>query len=150
MPHRAVSIECPTYPTSMACPIRVRYSAVPGTFTGVDFASGCCDCHLVQVQPTPDREAMEIHFTGCRNMADLRQALDLRDVEGENGLLAPFACEFRHAGLFVGVVPGFLDEGALMTRLCRIGRPVEFVGGDRPRLQGELFAPERDLESIEA
>lgn len=122
------TVECVSFPSPAACPIRLRYSDVPGTFTSVDFAAGCPDCHLVQIQPTRDRTSMEVHFTGCPSMlVDLRQAFDLQDIEAENHLLCPLAGEYRRAGLLVGIVHECLDENALRVRVERIGRPVEFV-----------------------
>lgn len=122
------TVECSAHPSSTACLIRVRYADVPGTFTRIDFAAGGPDCHLVQIQPTPDRRRMEVHFTGCRHMlADLLRVLDVRDIEGENDLLSPFCGEYRQAGLYVGMIRELLDEDHLMVRLRQTGRPVEFV-----------------------
>ena len=80
---------------------------------------------------------MEVHFTGCQPMLkDFLRVLDVHDIEGENNLLSPFSCEYRQAGLFVGIIREFLDEQALMVRLRQTGRPVEFVAKLLPQAAG--------------
>lgn len=116
------------YRSSTGCEIRVRYADIPGTFTRIDFAAGGVDCHLVHIQPTRDHRGMEVHFTACQPMVrDFLRVLDVHDVEAENDLLSPFSCEYRQAGLFVGISHAFLDERALIARLGETGRPVEFA-----------------------
>lgn len=128
MPHLFRTIACRTYRSVIACPIRVRYSDVVGTFTRVDFAAGGADCHLVHIQPAQDGASMEVHFTGCHSMlADLGRVFEVHDITGENNLLSPWAGEYRQVGLFVGIIREVLDQNALMARLQQIGRPVEFV-----------------------
>ncbi len=136
MPH----VECKVFPTSVACPIRVRYADVPGTFTRIDFAAGGPDCHLVQIQPTQDGKKMEVHFTGCPHMlADLLNALGVRDIEAEHDLLHPFCGEHRQAGLVVGTIGEHLSESDLITRLEQTGRPVEFVRESEPATSVSLL-----------
>jgi len=108
--------------------IRVRYADAPGTFSRVDFAAGCPDCHLVQIQPTQDRKRMEVHFTGCPPMlSDLLRVLDVRNIEAENDLLHAFCGEYRQAGLVAGVIREHLEQNALLALLKQTGRPVELL-----------------------
>lgn len=120
------SVECLTFSSSGACPIRLRYADVPGALTSLDLTDGNLDCHLVQIQPTRDGKSMEVHFTGCPCMLDdIGRAFHLGDLENESELMSPLCGEYRRAGLVVGVAHECLDEKAVRRRVERIGRPVE-------------------------
>jgi hypothetical protein len=128
MLEQSATVECPIHATSASCAIRVRYAEVPGTLTRADFADSGFDCHLVQVQPSPDLGTMEVHFTGCRpNLKDLLRVLDLHAIEDESDLLSAFSGEYRKAGLYVGKTREHLDKETLTVLLRQTGRPVEFT-----------------------